>query len=54
MASSIVRASIWGALIAAGIGCGGAPKGPLTLTEGYCKNGEGDRCFFDQPVLDGF
>jgi hypothetical protein len=26
----------------------------VTLVEGYCQNGEADRCYFDHPVMDGF
>jgi hypothetical protein len=30
------------------------PAQPVVLMEGYCTNGEADRCYFDHNPADGF
>lgn len=36
----------------AGLCPGAAPT--TLLTEGYCKSGEADRCYYDSAPMDGF
>jgi len=33
--------------------CSGAPPTTM-LVEGFCKNGEADRCYYSPPSMDGF